>query len=50
MTQAEAVLGEIRFKSFALTFSGVDFVCQKTCVQTGGLMTRFTDGMSLWNS
>jgi hypothetical protein len=33
MTQAEAILGQIRLKSCAMTFSGTEFVCRKTCVK-----------------
>jgi hypothetical protein len=33
---AEAILRQIRLKSSAPTFSETEFVCQKTCVKTGG--------------
>jgi hypothetical protein len=43
MTQRETVFRLIRLKSCALTFSGTDFVCRKTCVKNpSGLLKKST--------
>ena len=49
MTQPVAVLGQIRLKSSAPTFSGTDFVCRKTCVKNRWIVDESHALMSFWD-
>ena len=49
MTQAEAVLGQIRLKSYAPTFSATEFVCRKTCVKNRSIVDVCHALMSCWD-
>src|SRR6185503_1279378 len=50
MTHPVAVLGQIRLKSYAPTFSGTDFVCRKTYVKNRSIVGQCHALMSCWDS